>query len=218
MAPHSFPTDTQALDSTPKPALTLVTGYPFSYIGSAPDRFVVRAFLTAPESSRCMSNPRNICFDIYLLVPYNSLGSRLEPGRGTRVSRRRSESRDSGLGSRRRNITGWDGFVKAGARTRNGLTADPLTEASSPSPVVRGVRDFPTGATDRGRRTTDKFDGAGNAGIAMMRMNDRSTKIRVNWIAGLASACNDSRQPWVKRLNLKALNEIQLLSHVFCTT
>jgi len=43
------PTDTQALDATPTPALTLVTCYPFSYIGSAPERFVVRASLTAPQ-------------------------------------------------------------------------------------------------------------------------------------------------------------------------
>jgi len=39
------PTDTQALDSTSTPALTLVTCYPFSYIGPAPERFVVRASL-----------------------------------------------------------------------------------------------------------------------------------------------------------------------------
>ncbi|HMD98380.1 MAG TPA: class D sortase [Terriglobia bacterium] len=37
------PTDTQALDSTPAASLTLVTCYPFSYIGSAGKRFVVRA-------------------------------------------------------------------------------------------------------------------------------------------------------------------------------
>jgi len=39
------PRDTHALDSTPAAALTLVTCYPFSYIGSAPERFVVRASL-----------------------------------------------------------------------------------------------------------------------------------------------------------------------------
>ena len=39
------PTDVWVLDSTSQPALTLVTCYPFSYIGSAPQRFIVRAIL-----------------------------------------------------------------------------------------------------------------------------------------------------------------------------
>ncbi len=43
------PTDTQALDSTPAASLTLVTCYPFSYIGSAPKRFVVRASILEGE-------------------------------------------------------------------------------------------------------------------------------------------------------------------------
>jgi len=37
------PTDTWVLDPTRAPALTLVTCYPFTFIGSAPDRFIVRA-------------------------------------------------------------------------------------------------------------------------------------------------------------------------------
>jgi len=35
--------DTAVLDDTGAPALTLVTCYPFSYVGSAPNRFIVRA-------------------------------------------------------------------------------------------------------------------------------------------------------------------------------
>jgi sortase A len=42
------PTDVWVLDATAYPALTLVTCYPFSYIGSAPQRFIVRAALRAP--------------------------------------------------------------------------------------------------------------------------------------------------------------------------
>jgi sortase A len=38
-----WPKDTWVLDDTGKPALTLVTCYPFTYIGSAPQRFIVRA-------------------------------------------------------------------------------------------------------------------------------------------------------------------------------
>jgi sortase A len=39
------PEDVAVLDPTAHPALTLVTCYPFSYVGSAPYRFVVRAEL-----------------------------------------------------------------------------------------------------------------------------------------------------------------------------
>jgi sortase A len=38
-----WPRDTWVLDDTGQPALTLVTCYPFTYIGSAPQRFIVRA-------------------------------------------------------------------------------------------------------------------------------------------------------------------------------
>lgn len=37
------PKDTEVLHDTPEPALTLVTCYPFYYVGSAPKRFIVRA-------------------------------------------------------------------------------------------------------------------------------------------------------------------------------
>jgi sortase A len=37
------PEDVSVLDPTPKPALTLVTCYPFYFVGSAPERFIVRA-------------------------------------------------------------------------------------------------------------------------------------------------------------------------------
>jgi len=37
------PRDTWVLNDTPMPTLTLVTCYPFTYVGSAPDRFIVRA-------------------------------------------------------------------------------------------------------------------------------------------------------------------------------
>ena len=39
------PRDTWVLDQTPEPTLTLVTCYPFTYVGSAPQRFIVRAAL-----------------------------------------------------------------------------------------------------------------------------------------------------------------------------
>jgi sortase A len=44
------PADVWVLDPTTHPALTLVTCYPFSYVGSAPQRFIVRAQL-APDTN-----------------------------------------------------------------------------------------------------------------------------------------------------------------------
>jgi sortase A len=44
------PKDVWVLDATAEPALTLVTCYPFTYVGTAPDRFIVRARLK-PETS-----------------------------------------------------------------------------------------------------------------------------------------------------------------------
>ena len=42
------PHDTYVLDATSRPALTLITCYPFRYVGPAPERFVVRAVLAQP--------------------------------------------------------------------------------------------------------------------------------------------------------------------------
>jgi sortase A len=39
------PSDVWVLDQTTEPSLTLVTCYPFTYIGAAPERFIVRAVL-----------------------------------------------------------------------------------------------------------------------------------------------------------------------------
>ncbi len=40
------PEDVSVLDPTPETSLTLVTCYPFTYVGSAPRRFIVHATLT----------------------------------------------------------------------------------------------------------------------------------------------------------------------------
>jgi sortase A len=44
------PDDVYVLDPTPKPALTLVTCYPFEFVGHAPNRFIVRADLIGEET------------------------------------------------------------------------------------------------------------------------------------------------------------------------
>ncbi len=46
-----MPTDTWVLNGTAEPTLTLVTCYPFTYIGSAPQRFIVRAALNPLRAS-----------------------------------------------------------------------------------------------------------------------------------------------------------------------
>jgi sortase A len=44
------PADTRSLDPTPTATLTLVTCYPFYYVGPAPKRFVIRAALVSPAA------------------------------------------------------------------------------------------------------------------------------------------------------------------------
>jgi sortase A len=46
------PTDNASLKATADRSLTLVTCYPFRYVGPAPQRFIVRARQVAPEVSR----------------------------------------------------------------------------------------------------------------------------------------------------------------------
>ena len=46
------PTAVRVLQSTSEPALTLVTCYPFYYVGAAPERFVVRARKIPDKASR----------------------------------------------------------------------------------------------------------------------------------------------------------------------
>lgn len=46
------PEDVQVLDPTPHPSLTLVTCFPFYHVGSAPERYIVRAVLDgAPQAA-----------------------------------------------------------------------------------------------------------------------------------------------------------------------
>jgi sortase A len=46
-----YPEDVSVLNSTEVPALTLVTCFPFYYVGSAPQRFIVHASLKASDQS-----------------------------------------------------------------------------------------------------------------------------------------------------------------------
>ena len=46
------PKDVQVLTSSPRPTLTLITCYPFDYIGPAPERFVVQAWETQSSTNQ----------------------------------------------------------------------------------------------------------------------------------------------------------------------
>jgi sortase A len=50
------PDDVSVLDPTPAPAVTLVTCYPFYFVGSAPQRFIVRAVRTGALSANAARN------------------------------------------------------------------------------------------------------------------------------------------------------------------
>lgn len=54
------PEDLWVLDPTPIPTLTLISCYPFRYVGAAPQRFIVRAdrMLTAAMTVASLSSPR----------------------------------------------------------------------------------------------------------------------------------------------------------------
>ena len=49
------PTDVSVLDPTPGPGLTLVTCYPFYFVGPAPQRFIVRAVPAGGAASQLMA-------------------------------------------------------------------------------------------------------------------------------------------------------------------
>ncbi|HVT58609.1 MAG TPA: class D sortase [Thermoanaerobaculia bacterium] len=53
------PEDVEVLESSSASQLTLVTCYPFSYIGSAPERFVVRAHLVGGQQAGGSGGPRS---------------------------------------------------------------------------------------------------------------------------------------------------------------
>jgi sortase A len=61
------PNDLWVLDPTPEPALTLITCYPFTYIGEAPERFIVRARLSTPRA-RAGSGLRPPAVDLRAVV------------------------------------------------------------------------------------------------------------------------------------------------------
>jgi sortase A len=50
------PEDVSVLEATPVPSLTLVTCFPFYYIGSAPQRFIVRASIASLDQSHQKEN------------------------------------------------------------------------------------------------------------------------------------------------------------------
>jgi sortase A len=61
-----LPSDVQVIQPTGGHTLTLITCFPFSYLGSAPDRFIVHARETAGTATRTPSwstSPQTACGD-----------------------------------------------------------------------------------------------------------------------------------------------------------
>jgi sortase A len=59
-----MPEAVHVLNPTPEPALTLVTCYPFNYVGSAPKRFIVRARQVEPPVVEARTRNRNTGGDL----------------------------------------------------------------------------------------------------------------------------------------------------------
>jgi len=75
------PEDVSVLDPTSTPALTLVTCYPFYFVGAAPRRFIVRAVLvtdrpvSAPTARRGVPYPQvqtTVALSHFLVVPHRN--------------------------------------------------------------------------------------------------------------------------------------------------
>ena len=75
------PTDVEVLQPTPQPSLTLVTCYPFYYVGAAPQRFIVRA---VPASAAVINATAPSPKPSPMAVP-------APPARVTRASRTKAE-------------------------------------------------------------------------------------------------------------------------------
>jgi len=54
------PTEVRVLDPTPENTITLVTCYPFNYVGSAPKRFIVRARQVPADGGLSASSARSL--------------------------------------------------------------------------------------------------------------------------------------------------------------
>ena len=52
-----YPTNTKLIQALPEPTLTLVTCFPFYYVGPAPKRFIVTAEFVGPEQPSNASQP-----------------------------------------------------------------------------------------------------------------------------------------------------------------
>jgi sortase A len=107
------PKDVWVLDPTDYPALTLVTCYPFSYIGSAPQRFIVRAALkaqTGPANAVATGFARPVSYNAELNPQRQSKvvddSRHLQSQRRVRQDDNRRERRDRARAQRAVGTTG----------------------------------------------------------------------------------------------------------------
>jgi hypothetical protein len=116
------PEDVWVIDPTPVRSVTLVTCYPFYFIGSAPQRYIVRATLSSDSDGGCTVG--SLCFPStqYRYGAWRSVDFRwldggshegLQIARGARRVRDDGAFRVFGLGSDNNDVDG-------GAETRRG--------------------------------------------------------------------------------------------------
>jgi len=131
------PTDVWVLNATGYPALTLVTCYPFTYVGSAPKRFIVRAVLKPEGLSRDAVEAGS-----RLPVTIVSDDSRhLQPERGLRQDdngrQPRNRARGTGsIGTAGRSPAG-HGSVDLGRRQAGQRTSVDIRAAAQPTQAKR---------------------------------------------------------------------------------
>ncbi|HTP87612.1 MAG TPA: class D sortase [Bryobacteraceae bacterium] len=74
------PSDVSVLDATAQPALTLVTCYPFYYVGDAPKRFIVRARQIGGPAPAPVTAARNVGTSSAVKSPPERYGALEAPG------------------------------------------------------------------------------------------------------------------------------------------
>jgi LPXTG-site transpeptidase (sortase) family protein len=134
-----MPSDVWVLNQTDYPALTLVTCYPFTYIGSAPQRFIVRAAL---KTSNVEPPAASV---VQQLTPARTVAHRARSAAGAeRVAAASAKSRSSVakkslLSSKK---TGTIAATKRTAARRIGRAprpSDPPTRKTQPRGRVRSL-------------------------------------------------------------------------------
>jgi sortase A len=113
------PEDTAVLRPTAEPTLTLVTCYPFNFVGAAPERFVVRADEIASTQAVASVVDTGLPNPIASSLPPTLPGeTSVSPHRPTQIHRRRAAVRHKSLARRTQREPEDDGLTPDDSRSR----------------------------------------------------------------------------------------------------